>query len=151
MKNIAIAKVFQDIADLLELKEENQFKIRAYQRAARTIENSPLQVEQLWREGRLHEIPGVGEAIAKKITEILTTGRLAYHDNLRAEFPQGISLLMEIPGIGPKTALRLSRELGISSIDELEKAILEGKVAGLFRMGKKTAYNILLLIQAMRR
>ena len=150
MKNSAIAKVFEDIADLLELKGENQFKIRAYQRAARTIENLPLELEQLRREERLREVPGIGEAISKKITELLTTGRLGYYDSLRSEFPQGISLLMDIPGIGPKTALRLSQELGISTMDELEKAILEGKVAGLFRMGEKTADNILRRIQAMR-
>jgi DNA polymerase (family 10) len=150
MRNAQVAKVFEDIADLLELKGENQFKIRAYQRAARTIENLPLELEQLRREERLREVPGIGEAIAKKITELLTTGRLGYYDSLRSEFPQGISLLMDIPGIGPKTALRLSQELGISTMDELEKAILEGKVAGLFRMGEKTADNILRRIQAMR-
>jgi DNA polymerase (family 10) len=151
MKNAAIAKVFQDIADLLELKEENQFKIRAYQRAARSIENLPTPVEQLWREKKLKEVPGIGEAIEKKITEILTTGRLGYYDKLRAEFPQGISLLMDIPGIGPKTALKLSQELKISTIDELEKAIWDGRVAGLFRMGEKSAENILRRIQALRR
>jgi DNA polymerase (family 10) len=151
MKNAAMAKVFQDIADLLELKEENQFKIRAYQKAARAIENLPTPAEQLMREGRLRKVPGIGEAIEKKITELLTTGRLGYYDNLRAEFPEGISLLMEIPGIGPKTALRLSRELGISTIDELEKAASDGRIAALYRLGDKTADNILRRIQAMRR
>ena len=150
MKNAAVAKVFQDIADLLELKEEIAFKIRAYQRAARTIDNLPVELEQLMREKKLREVPGIGDAIEKKITELLTTGRLGYYDKLRAEFPEGISLLMDIPGIGPKTALRLSKELGISTIDELEKAASDGQVAVLYRLGDKTAANILRRIQALR-
>ena len=101
-------------------------------------------------EGRLREVPGIGEAISKKITELLTTGRLEYYENLRSEFPEGISALLDIPGIGPKTAIRLSTELGVKSVEELEKAILEGKVAGLFRMGDKTAENILRHLQSMR-
>jgi DNA polymerase (family X) len=151
MNNAAIAQVFQDMADLLELKEDNPFKIRAYQKAARTIETLPEELNQLMNEGRLREIPGVGEAISNKITELLTTGKLEAYEKLRAEFPQGIINLMTIPGVGPKTALRLSKDLGISNVDELEKAILEGKVASLYRLGEKTADNILRHIQNMRR
>lgn len=151
MNNAAIAQVFQDMADLLELKEENPFKIRAYQKAARTIESLPVELAQLMEEGRLREIPGVGEAISKKITELLTTGKLEAYEKLRAEFPTGIIELMTIPGVGPKTAMRLSKELGISNVDELEKAILEGKVASLYRLGEKTADNILRHIQTLRR
>ena len=76
MKNSEIARVFQDIADLLELKEENPFKIRAYQKVVRSIEHLPVEVEQLVAEDRLKEVPGVGEAINKKITELVTTGHL---------------------------------------------------------------------------
>jgi len=90
MRNSEIARVFQDIADLLELKKENIFKIRAYQKAVRSIENLPVEVEQLVREDKLKEIPGVGEAIAKKITEMVTTGRLEYYEKLKAEFPEKI-------------------------------------------------------------
>jgi len=78
------------------------------------------------KQGRLREIPGVGEAISSKITELLTTGRLEAYEKLRAEFPRASST-HDIPGVGPKTALRLSKELGISNADELEKAILEGR------------------------
>lgn len=152
MKNTAVAKVFQDIADLLELKGENPFKIRAYQRAARAIEHLPKEIEIMLEEGEdLQSIPGVGEAIAKKITELMTTGKLGYYEKLRAEFPEGISTLLEIPGVGPKTAMKLSSELGIKTVDELEKAIEEGKVAKLFRLGDKTAENIRHQIQALRR
>jgi len=152
MKNTAIAKVFSDIADLLELKGENAFKIRAYQKAVRAIEHYPREIKIMLEEGEdLRSIPGVGEAIAKKTTELVTTGKLGYYENLKAEFPEGITNLLAIPGIGPKTANRLSSELGISSVDALEQAINEGRVAKLFRLGDKTAGNILQQIQALRR
>ncbi len=151
MKNTEIAKVFADIADLLELKGENVFKVRAYQKAVRSIEQLSVETEQLVKEDRLREIPGVGEAIARKITEMVTTGKLEYYEKLKAEFPEGITALLEVPGIGPKTAKLLSSELGIKSIDELEAAIVGGQVARLYRMGDKTAENILHQIQALRR
>ncbi len=150
MKNSEIARVFADIADLLELKGENQFKIRAYQKAVRSIEHLPVEMEQLVNENRLEEIPGVGEAIAKKITELVTTGRLEYYEKLTAEFPEGISTLLDIPGIGPRTAVLLSTELGINSADELEAAIAGGSVARLSGLGDLIAENILQQIQAMR-
>ena len=152
MKNSEVAKVFQDIADLLELKGENVFKIRAYQKAARAIEHHPRELEAMLGEGEdLQSIPGVGEAIAKKTAELMTTGRLGYYENLKADFPQGITNLLDIPGIGPRTANKLSGELGITSVDELEQAIKDGSVAALFRLGEKTADNILHQIQALRR
>ena len=89
MKNSEIARVFQDIADLLELKGENVFKVRAYQKAVRSIEHLPVEVEQLVAEDKLKGIPGVGEAITKKITELVTTGHLGYYEKLKAEFPEG--------------------------------------------------------------
>ena len=89
MKNSEIARVFQDIANLLEAKGENQFKIRAYQKVVRSIERLPVEVEQLVKEDRLKEVPGVGEAITRKITELVTTGRLGYYEQLKSEFPEG--------------------------------------------------------------
>ena len=127
MNNAAIAQVFQDMADLLELKEENPFKIRAYERAAHTITSLPTELEHVAREGRLREIPGIGEAIASKITELLATGRLGAYEKLRAEFPETIGSLMSVPGVGPKIAGRVYKELGISTVEELEKAILDGR------------------------
>jgi DNA polymerase (family 10) len=104
----------------------------------------------LMAEGKLREVPGIGEAIEKKITELLDTGHLKYYEELRAEFPAGIISLLQVPGVGPKTAMRLSTELGVNSIEDLEKAILDGKVAAMFRMGDKTAENILRGLQSMR-
>jgi DNA polymerase (family X) len=89
MTNIEIARIFTDIADLLTRKKDNIFKIRAYQKAARSIEELPVAVEQLAAEGRLKEIPGVGEAITRKITELVTTGRLDYYERLKAERHEG--------------------------------------------------------------
>jgi DNA polymerase (family 10) len=152
LKNSEVANVFRDVADLLELKGENVFKIRAYQKAARAIEYHPRELKVMIDDGEdLQSIPGVGEAIAKKATELIKTGKLDYYENLKAEFPEGITNLLVIPGIGPKTASKLSRELGVSSVDELERAISDGRVAELFRLGEKTADNILHQIQALRR
>jgi len=89
VKNSEIAGVFRDIAELLKLKKENIFKIRAYQKAARSIEELSVEVEQLVAEDKLGEVPGVGEAITKKITELVTTGRLGFYERLKAEFPEG--------------------------------------------------------------
>jgi DNA polymerase (family 10) len=150
MDNVSIAGIFQDIADLLEIKGENKFKIRAYQRVARTIEDLPQEIETMLENGEdLKGIPGVGEAIAGKINEIIDTGKLEYYEKLKAEFPAGIKSLLEIPGIGPRTAKKLS-EQGISSIDALEEAVKDGTVAGMFRMGEKTAENILRQIKSLR-
>jgi DNA polymerase (family 10) len=150
MNNGEVAGVFQDISDLLELKGESLFKVRAYLKAVRSIEHLAVELSQLMAEGKLREVPGIGEAIEKKITELLTTGRLKYYEELRAEFPAGIISLLQVPGVGPKTAMRLSTELGVKSIEELEQAIVDGRVAGLFRMGDKTADNILRGLKSMR-
>jgi DNA polymerase (family 10) len=88
MNNREISAVFDDIADMLELKKDNIFKIRAYRKVARSIEELNEPVSRLVREGRLKEIPGAGEAIMKKITELVNTGKLDYYEKLRAEFPE---------------------------------------------------------------
>ena len=88
MNNTEIAKVFMDIAELLEPTRENVFKIRAYRRAGRAIEELPVAVERLAAEGKLRGIPGVGEAITKKITELVTSGRLEYYEKLKAEMAE---------------------------------------------------------------
>ncbi len=88
MKNSEVARVFQDIAVLLELKRENPFKIRAYQKIARSIKHLAVEVEQLVTEDRLKEVPGAGEAITQKITELVITGKLDYYEELKSEFPE---------------------------------------------------------------
>jgi DNA polymerase (family X) len=152
VKNSEIARVFEDIASLLELKGENRFKVRAYQRAARSIEFLPKEIEVMLQQGEdLRGIAGVGEAISKKAVELVTTGRLSYYEELQTQIPPGTTALLEIPGIGPKIASKLASELKISGIDELEQAILNGRVATLAGLGSKTADNIMRQIQSLRR
>ena len=91
MKNAEIAKVFEDIAEMLKLKKDNIFKIRAYRKAARAIAELPVEVAELVAGDRLREIPGVGEAITRKITELVTTGRLGYYEKLKAGFPERVN------------------------------------------------------------
>lgn len=151
MNNQTIAQVFNNIAELLELKGEIIFKIRAYQKAARAIEHLPVEVERLLDEERLQEIPGVGDAISRKIHELVTTGRLEYYDKLRAEFPEGIGGLLDVPGIGPKTAMRLIKEISVTNTSELETALRDGRVATMPRMGEKTVENLQRNLEAVRR
>ena len=152
MKNSDIATVFENIADLLDLKGDNKFKIRAYARAAQVIHHLPEEMELMHEEGKdLQDIAGIGDAIAKKSVELITTGKLKFYEDLKAEFPQGIINLLDVPGVGPKTAYRLATELNVSSIDQLEQAIKDGRVASLERMGEKTAANILHSIEVFRR
>jgi len=151
MNNIEIVKILEDIAGFLDLKGESVFKSRAYRKAARSIELLSEDVGKLVAEDRLREIPGVGEAIAKKLTELVTTGRLEYYEKLRSEFPSSINTFLEIPAIGPPTALIITGDLGVTSVDELEQAILSGRLAQLPRMGEKTVQNILRQIQAYRK
>ncbi|MBI4282458.1 MAG: DNA polymerase/3'-5' exonuclease PolX [Chloroflexi bacterium] len=151
MNNAQIAKVFENIANLLELQGDSAFKIRAYQRAARTIEHLPVELSQLLNEEKdLRRIPGIGEAIESKIQELVATGRLEYLEKLIGEFPEGILALMDVPGVGPKTAMRISKEMGISTVEALEQAIVEGRLATLPRLGEKTAGNILRHIRSLR-
>jgi len=144
MSNAQIAEVFHKVSALSELKGESVFVVRAYQRAAYTIEHLSVELELYVREGRdLKEIGGIGDAIAKKIRELLDTGRLEFYEKLQAGFPPGLLQMMDIPGVGPKTALRICQELGVTTVEELERAIEDGRVERLPRLGEKAAENIL--------
>lgn len=151
MKNRAIAAMFNDIADMLEIKGESPFRINAYRRAARALEGLTEDIEAIAARGELTEIPGVGTSIAEKITEFLATGTCAYYEELRAQLPTGVTTLMTVPEVGPKTAMLLQERLGIRTIEELERACREGKVRTLPRMGAKTEENILKGIAMLRR
>ena len=149
VNNEEIAQLFENMAVLLELKGDSIFKIRAYQRAARTIENLSFSLAQAVDDGTdLKTIPGVGKAISDKIRELLSTGKVSTYERLLAELPDGLLNLMTIPGIGPKTAMLFSQELGISTIEEVEAAIHDGRVAALPRMGQKAADAVLRHIQS---
>ncbi|MCD5401310.1 helix-hairpin-helix domain-containing protein, partial [candidate division NPL-UPA2 bacterium] len=142
MRNSEIAQIFQDIADILEIEGENPFRVRAYQKAARTLESLPEEAGKIYERGELRNIPGVGEGLAKKMEELLTTGKLAYYEDLKKQVPPGLVELLSIPEMGPKTVSLLYKKLGISNVRELEKAVKEHRLKDLPGMGKKTEENI---------
>lgn len=142
-KNAEFAVIFTNIANLLKIKDENIFKIRAYERVAATLENFPMDVEMLYKSGRLDEIPGVGEAIAQKIGELVETGKLEYYENLKKSIPPGVLELLNVPEIGPRKAKLFFEQLGIKDVKELEEAALKHKLRLLPGMGQKTEENIL--------
>lgn len=143
-----IADTLESIAQMLEIKGENVFKIRAYTNAARALETYTGDIAAAAGEGRLGEIPGVGKAIAEKITELVATGQLAYYEILKAEFPPGVFAMFELQGLGPKKIKALWDKLGITTLPELEAGCKDGRVADLAGFGKKTADNILAAIQS---
>src|SRR5262245_4419065 len=142
MDKDSVAKILVSIGTLLELKGENPFKTRAYVNAARAIEDTNESLDKLVAENRLGEIDGLGEGIKKKIAELVTTGKLAYYDELRASIPSGLVEMLEVPGVGPKKIKALHEQLGIESIEQLEAACKNGRVAKLKGFVEKTSANI---------
>src|SRR5687767_9823172 len=124
-----IAEVLIEIGILLELKGENPFKTRAYSNAARVLETLTEPLDRLIAEERLGQIKGIGAALQQKITELATTGRLAYYEELKGSFPEGLLALLQIPGLGPKKVKVLFDRLGVSTMEQLETVCKEGKVA----------------------
>ncbi len=145
-----VAEILVEIGILLELKGENPFKTRAYANAARAIEGLSEPLTKIVAENRLGEIKGVGEALTKKITELVTTGRLKYYDELKASIPPGLIAMLEIPGLGPKKIQALNQKLGVDSVEKLEAACKNGRVAELDGFGEKTQANILEGIERRR-
>jgi len=151
MISIKIAKIFEDIADMLEIKGENPFRIRAYRKAARNIRTLPSELEKFADEGKLEQIPGIGEGIKEKIYEILDTGRLQFYEKLKNDIPPSLVKLLSIPGIGPKLAKRFYDELNIKDIEQLEKMAKEHRLAELEGIKEKTERNILKGIEMLKR
>lgn len=138
-----IADVLNEIGVLLELKGENPFKVRAYQNGARVLENLEEDLGKLVADGRLGEVKGIGEALAQKISELHGTGRLEFHEKLRASLPSGLFDVLEIPGLGAKKVRAMYDQLGVDSIDSLTRACEENRVAELKGFGAKTQEKIL--------
>jgi DNA polymerase (family 10) len=150
LKNREIAKLFEEMADILEIKGQNVFKINAYRKAARVIGDLSQDLDNLMKEGSLRDIPGVGEGIAKKIKEYLETGQMSKHEELRKSVPEGLLEMMAIPGMGPKTVALVHKTQGISTIAELETAVKEGRLRHLPGLGPKKEENILRGISLLR-
>jgi len=150
MRNQDVARILHEIADLLDL-EGVAFKPRAYRRAAQTVESLAKPVEAVAARGELRQLPGIGEAIAKKIAEIVETGHLAYHDELKAKLPIDLASLTRVEGVGPRTAKLLYETLGIRTLDDLERAAKAHKLRQVKGLGSKTEEKMLRGIAEARR
>jgi DNA polymerase (family X) len=145
-----VARVLREIGALLELEGENPFKLRAYENGARAVEALAEDPAALAAEGRLTEVPGIGDALAKKITDVLARGSTDLLDRLRAKHPPGILELLRVPELGPKKIAALHAALGVASVAELEAACLAGRVRGVKGFGEKTEGKILEGIRRLR-
>ncbi|MBI3988693.1 MAG: DNA polymerase/3'-5' exonuclease PolX [candidate division NC10 bacterium] len=143
MKNFEIARAFEEIADLLELKEENIFRIRAYRRAAQNIESLAEDIASVATRGALEQIPGIGKDLALKIQEYLKTGRMNDLEELRQEVPKGVVELMNLQSVGPKTAKLLYEKLQVDSVEKLEALARAGTLVGLPGIREKKQEDIL--------
>ncbi len=146
-----LARIFAEIAVLLELKGENPFKIRAYETGARILEELDGDLENFVASGRMDATKGIGQALGLKIREFMAAGRLAYYEELRASVPAVLFELVKIPGLGPKKALQLHEKLGVNSIGELEYACRENRLVALPGFGSKTQERILQGIDYVKR
>jgi DNA polymerase (family 10) len=151
MTNQQLANIFEKIADLLEIKGENIYKILAYRKAGDSLNNLNRDVNEIWKEGKLTELEGVGKAIAEKIDELLSTGHLTFLDNLESEVPASLAELLQVPDLGPKKITLFWKQLGITNIIELDHAAREGKLRSLPGMGDKSEAKIIAGIEALAR
>ncbi len=151
MKQHEIAALFSQMADLLEVKGDNPFRIRAYRRAAQNLESFSGDLERFSKEGRLKELSGIGEDLALKITEYVSTGRIAAVERLKRDVPRGVLEMLEVPGVGPKTAKLLVERLRITNMDQLEEAAIAHRVKRLPGFQEKKEQNILKGIEIVKR
>jgi len=151
MNNRELADTFTLIANLLEIKGEVIYVTLAYRKAAENLLSLGRDVNEVWKEGKLREIPGVGKAIADKIDELLRTGQLQFLEKLKAEVPPGLAEWLKVPGLGPKKISLIWKELGITTLAEVEQAAREGKLRNLAGMGTKSEEYILSGIESLTR
>lgn len=142
MKNADVARVFNEVADLLEIQGEDAFRVNSYRRVARTVADLATDVSDIAARGELEQLPGVGKGSASKIQELLRTGRLALREELAAKVPVSLLELLEIPGLGPKKAALLWKERGIQSLADLKAALAEDRLTGLKGFGAKSIEQI---------
>lgn len=151
MRNRDVAQVFEDIADLLEIKGEVIYRVLSYRRAAEGIRALGRDIREIWKEGSLREIPGIGEAIEAKIDELLRTRKMAFFERLKKEIPSGLIDVLHVGDVGPKRAARFWKELGVTTVPALEKAARAGRLRELSGMGEKSEARILENIERMKR
>lgn len=151
MTNREIAQLLKDIAAAYEVKGEAFFKVAAYNNAADAIEHATSEVKDLWEEGKLDSLPGVGASISQHLDELFKTGKVKHFDQVKKDLPSGMFVINGIPGIGPKTAYRLASQLGVKTLDDLEKVARKGEIRNLEGFGQKSEEDILRSIGELRR
>lgn len=150
MENRRVADLLEAIADTLELRGEDHFRIRAYREAARNIANDPVDVAQRWRVGTLEDIPGVGVSISQKISDFLSQGRSQYLEEISQGVPRSVAQLLAVPGVGPKRARLLYDSLGIQNLADLAEAAKQHRIQTVPGMGAKTEASILKELERYR-
>jgi DNA polymerase (family 10) len=150
MDRFEIARALREMGALLELEGENAFKVRAYENGARALEGFGGDLGAAIAGGKLTELPGIGDALARKIGDLHAKGTTDLLDRLRAKHPPGVLELLRVPDLGPRKVAALSAALGIASVDDLERACLEGRVRGVKGFGEKTEAHLLEGIRRLR-
>lgn len=150
MTNREVASLLDDIGDMLEILGDNPFRVRAHHRAANSIKSSAEDISVLVRDGRLTELPAVGKGLADRVTELVTTGKMGFFEDLKAQVPPRLLELMAVPGVGPKKAKIFYEELKVTDLGELMEAAREGRVRALKGMNAPTEENIIKGIELVR-
>ena len=150
MKNRELADLFEKMADILEFKSENPFKISAYRKASRIIGDLTQDIEEISEQGGLKNISGIGEGMAQKVKEYLQTGRISKFEEIKKGVSDELIAILDIPGMGPKTLSMLHKEKRIGNLSQLEKALEDGSLMGLFGIGEKKIENIKRGIQLLK-
>ena len=142
MINAELARVFERIADLMQIEDADAFRINSYRRASRTVKETPEDIAVLASEGRLTALPGIGKGTAQRIRQFIETGHIDVLDELERRLPVGLPALLEIPGMGPKKVALAHRELGVTGLDDLKKVIASGELAELPGLGSTSVKRI---------
>src|SRR3954470_20394631 len=150
LANDELARIFYEIGDMLEIQGELPFKIGATRRAAESPAHSPLDIAGAYRAGTPPRLPGVGKAIDEKLSELADTGRLRYYERLRQDVPPSVVTLLQVPGLGPRTAGELYRQAGIDSLDALEAAARAGQLRTVEGRSAKTEERLLDGLKTLR-
>jgi DNA polymerase (family X) len=148
--NAEVARLFAEMGDILEIKGEPPYRYNAYRTAARSVGNATDRVDALFEQGRLRELNGVGNALEAKIVEYLSTGRMAAYDRERRDFPVALATLLQVPGLGPGRARALYKELGVSTVNELEEAARGGRLQEVPGFGPKAVESLLVSLERLK-
>lgn len=151
MRNQEVAAIFAAMADMLAIQGENYHRILAYRRAAENVGTLGRPLEEVWRAGEVEAIPGIGKILASKIDELMRTGRLSAYEQLQDQVPAGVVDMLQVPDVGPKRVALFWKELGLTSVDALERAAREGRLRALPGMGAKSEAKVLAGIEALKR